>query len=325
MPKRRRRACLSVLTDRQFFQGSADYLKQARASCDLPVLRKDFMVDAYQVYESRAMGADCDPADRGLPRRRADGRLRGDRPRAWAWRCWSRCTTAPSSSARCKLKTPLIGINNRNLRTFEVSLETTLALLARRAGRAPAGHRVGHPDADDVQKMRAAGVHAFLVGEAFMRADDPGEALAALFGMSEVDSLQRWRAPTQLAGLVATGLGQPLVDAFLASTSRPAAGLGFMRERLAAGAIDLSAASVPRAGAHAALHKVRVVILGQDPYHGPGQAEGWRFRSRPGVQLPPSLRNIFKELRARAGRAIAVARLAWSTGRSAACCCSTPA
>ena len=174
-------ACLSVLTDRQFFQGSVDFLKQARASCDLPVLRKDFIIDAYQVYESRAMGADCilliaaclDDAQmaefealaRGLDMAvLVEVHDRAELDRA------------------LKLKTPLVGINNRNLRTFEVSLDTTLdmrpavpadRLLVTESGiLAPA----------DVKKMRDAGVHAFLVGEAFMRADDPGLALAALFG-----------------------------------------------------------------------------------------------------------------------------------------------
>jgi indole-3-glycerol phosphate synthase len=174
-------ACLSVLTDRQFFQGQVDYLKQARASCDLPVLRKDFMIDGYQIYESRAMGADCVLLiaacldDAQLKELEAIARSldmavlvevhdRAELDRALA------------------LKTPLLGINNRNLRTFEVSLETTLSML----NDVPPGKLVvtesGILAKDDVKKMRDAGVHAFLVGEAFMRADEPGEALAALFG-----------------------------------------------------------------------------------------------------------------------------------------------
>jgi indole-3-glycerol phosphate synthase len=173
-------ACLSVLTDRQFFQGSADYLKQARASCALPVLRKDFMVDPYQVYEARAMGADAilliaaclDDArmaeleaiamdlDMAVLVEVHDG---GELQRA------------------LKLKTPLLGINNRNLKTFEVSLQTTLGLLPEVPPDKLLITESGILARADVQSMRAAGVHAFLVGEAFMRADEPGLALAELF------------------------------------------------------------------------------------------------------------------------------------------------
>ena len=177
-------ACLSVLTDRQFFQGQPDYLKQARASCQLPVLRKDFMVDAYQIYESRAMGADCilliaaclDDAQLADLEAIAHGLdmavLVEVHDRAEAERA-------------LKLKTPLLGINNRNLKTFEVSLETTLQLVKDLPGLAD-GHRLvvtesGILTRDDVLRMGAAGVNAFLVGEAFMRADDPGEALGAMF------------------------------------------------------------------------------------------------------------------------------------------------
>ena len=174
-------ACLSVLTDRQFFQGEPDYLKQARASCDLPVLHKDFMVDAYQVYESRAMGADCilliaaclDDAQMAQLEAIA---------RSLDMAVLVEVHDRQELQRALKLRTPLVGINNRNLRTFEVSLDTTLGmkddvpadrLLVTESGiLAPA----------DVQKMRAAGVHAFLVGEAFMRAPDPGVALAGLFG-----------------------------------------------------------------------------------------------------------------------------------------------
>jgi indole-3-glycerol phosphate synthase len=170
-----------VLTDRQFFQGSADYLKQARASCDLPVLRKDFLVDPYQVYESRSLGADCVLliaaclSDDEMAQLEAIA-LGLDMAVLVEVHDRMELTRA------LKLKTPLIGINNRNLRTFEVSLDTTLGMLAD----VPPGKLLvtesGILGAADVQKMRAAGVHAFLVGEAFMRAPDPGQALAALFG-----------------------------------------------------------------------------------------------------------------------------------------------
>ena len=178
-------ACLSVLTDRQFFQGQPDYLKQARASCQLPVLRKDFMVDAYQIYESRAMGADAvlliaaclDDAQMAdleaiaLPMDMAVLVEVHDRVEA---------------GRALKLKTPLLGINNRNLKTFEVSLETTLAML-KDMPELQLGQRLvvtesGILARDDVLRMGSAGVNAFLVGEAFMRAADPGEALQALFG-----------------------------------------------------------------------------------------------------------------------------------------------
>ncbi len=174
-------ACLSVLTDRSFFQGSADYLKQARASCDLPVLRKDFMVDAYQIYESRAMGAD---AVLLIAACLADEQMAELESIAHGldMAVLVEVHDRDELMRALRLKTPLVGINNRNLRTFEVSLDTTLALLPE----VPADRLLvtesgilGHAD---VQRMRAAGVHAFLVGEAFMRAEDPGAALASLFG-----------------------------------------------------------------------------------------------------------------------------------------------
>ncbi|MDA8457435.1 indole-3-glycerol phosphate synthase TrpC [Acidovorax sp. GBBC 3334] len=173
-------ACLSVLTDRQFFQGQPDYLKQARASCPLPVLRKDFMVDAYQVYESRAMGADAilliaaclsdaEMADFEAIARGLDMAVLVE------------VHDGAELDRALKLKTPLIGINNRNLRTFEVSLETTLSL----RGAVPSDRLLvaesGILAPEDVKTLRDADVHAFLVGEAFMRAKDPGTALARLF------------------------------------------------------------------------------------------------------------------------------------------------
>jgi indole-3-glycerol phosphate synthase len=173
-------ACLSVLTDQQFFQGSADYLKQARASCDLPVLRKDFMVDAYQVYEARVMGADCilliaaclddaQMADLEAVAHSLDMAVLVEvHDRAELLRA-------------IKLKTPLVGINNRNLRTFEVSLDTTLNLLPDVPPDRLLVTESGILSNDDVQRMRQANVNAFLVGEAFMRASDPGAALATLF------------------------------------------------------------------------------------------------------------------------------------------------
>ena len=174
-------ACLSVLTDVQFFQGSTAYLEQARAACALPALRKDFMVDAYQVAEARAMGADCillivaclDDAQMADLEAQAhelgmavlvevhDGR---------------------ELDRALRLKTPLVGINNRNLRTFEVTLDTTLGLLKNVPDDRLLVTESGILGHADVQRMRDAKVHAFLVGEAFMRADDPGVALGQLFG-----------------------------------------------------------------------------------------------------------------------------------------------
>ena len=174
-------ACLSVLTDQQFFQGHADYLRQARAACTLPVLRKDFMVDPYQVLEARAMGADCILL---IAACLSDAQMAELEACAIALGLDTLVEVHDGAElARAlRLKTPLVGINNRNLRTFEVRLDTTLGLL----GQMPADRLLvtesGITGPADVQRMRAAQVHAFLVGEAFMRADDPGVALAALFG-----------------------------------------------------------------------------------------------------------------------------------------------
>ena len=174
-------ACLSVLTDVQFFQGEVDYLKQARASCQLPVLRKDFMVDPYQIYESRSMGADCilliaaclDDAqmiDLEAIARGLDMAVLVE------------VHDSVELERALKLKTPLIGINNRNLKTFDVSLETTLTLKAQVPADRILVTESGIQTRDDVLRLGAAGINAFLVGEAFMRAPDPGEALEVLFG-----------------------------------------------------------------------------------------------------------------------------------------------
>ena len=173
-------ACLSVLTDKQFFQGSVDYLKQARASCQLPVLRKDFMVDPYQVYEARAMGADCillivaclDDAQMADLEAVAHG---------LGMAVLVEVHDEPELHRALKLKTALLGINNRNLRTFEVSLDTTLGMLPTVPKDKLLITESGILSRADVERMRAAQVHAFLVGEAFMRAPDPGAALADLF------------------------------------------------------------------------------------------------------------------------------------------------
>ena len=174
-------ACLSVLTDRQFFQGSSDFLKQARASCDLPVLRKDFIVDPYQVYESRSMGADCILLIAACLSDTQMAELEAI-ARTLDMAVLVEVHDAAELQRALKLKTRLVGVNNRNLRTFEVSLETTLAMLKDVPADRLLVTESGIQVREDVQRMRAAGVHAFLVGEAFMRAKDPGEALAALFG-----------------------------------------------------------------------------------------------------------------------------------------------
>ncbi len=226
-------ACLSVLTDREFFRGSPDHLRVARAACELPVLRKDFVIDPYQVFESRAMGADCillivaafrrpaadrQPSLRALsPSSAAQGRGEAhastslpeeeggsaflslplpaagedyDLPRLQALEALAHSLgmavlaevhDESELAAAHTLATPLIGINNRNLRTFETRLETTLGLLDRIAPGRIVVTESGILAPADVARMRAQGVHAFLVGEAFMRAEDPGAELARLF------------------------------------------------------------------------------------------------------------------------------------------------
>lgn len=173
-------ACLSVLTDKDFFQGSSDYLKQARASCDLPVLRKDFMVDAYQIYEARAMGADAVLLIAAC----LDDAQMADFE-ALALGLNMAVLVEVHDRAECeralRLKTPLLGVNNRNLHTFEVSLDTTLSIMADVGEQRLLISESGITTRDDVLRLRRAGVQGFLVGEAFMRAPEPGEALAELF------------------------------------------------------------------------------------------------------------------------------------------------
>ncbi|MFJ7567958.1 indole-3-glycerol phosphate synthase TrpC [Herminiimonas sp. NPDC097707] len=173
-------ACLSVLTDVQFFQGSPDYLKQARAACGLPVLRKDFMIDPYQIYEARSWGADCillivAGLDHGLMAElEACAHELG-------MHVLVEVHNAEELTAALRLKTTLLGVNNRNLRTFETSLQTTLDLLPRIPPEKLVITESAIVTPDDVKKMRDADVHAFLIGETFMRAPDPGLELSRLF------------------------------------------------------------------------------------------------------------------------------------------------
>ena len=173
-------ACLSVLTDVQFFQGCGDYLKQARASFQLPVLRKDFIVDAYQIYESRVMGADACLLIAAIL---DDAQMKEFEAiaRSLDMAVLVEVHDAAELARALKLKTPLIGINNRNLKTFEVSLETTLTLMQDVPADRLLVTESGVTTREDVLRLGAAGVNAFLVGEAFMRAADPGAALAGLF------------------------------------------------------------------------------------------------------------------------------------------------
>ena len=173
-------ACLSVLTDERFFQGAEAYLKQAREACSLPVLRKDFMVDAFQVYDARAMGADCILL---IAACLDDAQMRDLEALAHelGMAVLVEVHDGDELDRALKLKTPLVGINNRNLRTFEVTLDTTLGLLPRVPADRLLVTESGILGPADVQRMRDADVHAFLVGEAFMRQPEPGVALAQLF------------------------------------------------------------------------------------------------------------------------------------------------
>jgi indole-3-glycerol phosphate synthase len=173
-------ACLSVLTDEQYFQGCAEYLRQARSACNLPVLRKDFMIDSYQVYEARAMGADCIlliAAALSLPKMQELERV----AHSLGMAVLVEVHNAEELKEALKLETPLLGVNNRNLRTFEVTLDTTLGLLSQISADKIVVTESGIFTSDDVALMRNNHVHTFLVGEAFMRQDNPGAELAKVF------------------------------------------------------------------------------------------------------------------------------------------------
>ncbi len=172
--------CLSVLTDKDYFMGSPEYLKEARAACSLPVIRKDFIIDPYQVYEARAMGADAIllivaalelNQMKELEHCAMENQLD----------VLVEVHDALELEAALQLNTPLLGINNRNLKTFEVTLQTTLDLLSLIPKEKLVITESGILQSADVKTMRAAGVNAFLIGEAFMRAANPGKALAELF------------------------------------------------------------------------------------------------------------------------------------------------
>lgn len=173
-------ACLSVLTDRDYFQGAPEHLSMARDACSLPALRKDFLIDEYHVLESRALGADCILL---IVAALDDGRLAALEAAARVLGMGVLVEVHDGSELEraLKLATPLVGINNRNLRTFDVSLDTTLDLLSRIPPDRLVVTESGILAPADVARMRARGVDAFLVGEAFMRAADPGAALASLF------------------------------------------------------------------------------------------------------------------------------------------------
>ena len=219
------------------------------------------------------------PADRRLPGRCADGDFEAHRPRPGHGGAGRGARRAPSCERALKLKTPLVGINNRNLRTFEVSLETTLDLLPRRAGRPAAGHRVGHRDAATTcRRMRAAGVHAFLVGEAFMRADEPGRGAGRAVPMRRRAARRSWRAADPADWPVAPGW-RPLVDDFFASAGgREAAGLSARAAGRGRG--DLSAAAAARAGTDAARRRCASSSSGRTRTTAAARPRGWPSRWR---------------------------------------------
>src|SRR3954447_22563514 len=174
-------ACLSVLTDREFFQGAPEHLASARAACALPVLRKDFVFDPYQVLEARAIGADCILLIAACLST-AEMKTLEDVARELGMAVLVEVHDAVELESALTLGTPLVGVNNRDLRTFETRIETTLGLLERMPADRIVVTESGIASPADVARLRSRGVNAFLVGEAFMRAPDPGEALRALFG-----------------------------------------------------------------------------------------------------------------------------------------------
>ncbi len=172
-------ACLSVLTDKKYFEGCADYLKAARAACEIPVLRKDFMIDPYQIYEARGMGADAilliaaalgDPMMSDLEQTAI----------ALGLDVLVEVHNEQELERALRLQTPLLGINNRNLRTFETSLETTISMLSMVPEEKIVISESGIHDQNDIKRLRENRVNSFLIGEAFMREPDPGQALSAL-------------------------------------------------------------------------------------------------------------------------------------------------
>jgi indole-3-glycerol phosphate synthase len=176
-------ACLSVLTDREFFQGAPEHLAAARGACALPALRKDFVFDPYQVCETRAMGADCIlliAACLSVP----EMKNLEAQANALGMAVLVEVHNAAELDAALELRTPLVGINNRDLRTFETRLETTLGLVQYMPEDRIVVTESGIASPEEVARMRRHGVNAFLVGEAFMRAQDPGRALRALFGIA---------------------------------------------------------------------------------------------------------------------------------------------
>ncbi len=183
--ERGKATCLSVLTDHDFFQGSEECLREAHNACALPVLRKDFMIDPYQIYEARAMGADCIlliASALSDPRLRALAILAAELDMDVLIEVHDAEELHRTLALDLNMVIPMIGINNRNLRTFQVSLQTTLDLLPHIPPECTVVTESGILNAADVDLMRNQGVHAFLVGEAFMRAPDPGSALATFFG-----------------------------------------------------------------------------------------------------------------------------------------------
>lgn len=174
-------ACLSVLTDEDFFQGSDEYLQAARAAAALPVLRKDFIIDPYQVYESRELGADCILLIVSALQAAELSELK-DLAASLSLDVLIEVHDAEELETALALHPKMIGVNNRNLKTFETSLHNTLDLLPQIPGDVLTITESGINSVEDVSSMRQHGVHAFLVGEAFMRADDPGAALRTLFG-----------------------------------------------------------------------------------------------------------------------------------------------